>query len=322
MSKLEPKSDGSGFLKSGSAKKIRIGEKNPDASGSESLRRNRIRSRLQQLAPGKNINTVIYDRQSVVLKSGFLTDTVPYRYFFIVFFLNLQFQVELFTKFCNVNLYLKTLRRPKLKACMLSVWIEEPKSMNYLSRNLYLCRRTMCSTRSCSTRSHPRPRISSSGSWRLVLDPDPNWIRIHKVCLIHTGEKKIIYSGSKILLFFLISVLRKFCSSEAFFFYCKASGAKIILWSRTRPVPVNSNSALAPRLQAKIRFLVFFFNTCTVVAHLIQIISTTFKKVSFLHSFSAFTVYCSFKSIVNLNYSERPHKFSVVNKKNHLSITE
>ena len=89
LSKLEPKSDGSGsgFLKSGSAKKIRIGEKNPDASGSESLRRNRIRSRLQQLAPGKNINTVIYDRQSVVLKSGFLTDTVPYRYFFILFFL-------------------------------------------------------------------------------------------------------------------------------------------------------------------------------------------------------------------------------------------
>ena len=238
LSKLEPKSDGSGsgFLKSGSAKKIRIGEKNPDASGSESLRRNRIRSRLQQLAPGKNINTVIYDRQSVVLKSGFLTDTVPYRYFFILFFLNLQFQVELFTKFCNVNLYLKTLRRPKLKACMLSVWIEEPKSMNYLSRNLYLCRRTMCSTRSCSTRSHPRPRISSSGSWRLVLDPDPNWIRIHKVCLIHTGEKKIISSGSKIFLFFLKNCFKGNFVPPKLFFLSQSQ------WSQNYPVKPNPSS--------------------------------------------------------------------------------
>ena len=199
--------------------------------------------------------------------------------------------------------------------------------MNYLSRNLYLCRRTMCSTRSCSTRSHPRPRISSSGSWRLVLDPDPNWIRIHKVCLIHTGEKKIISSGSKIFLFFLRSVLkeilflRSFFQTFLLFFIAKPVEPK--LSCEAEPVqylPVNSNSALAPRLQAKIRFLVFFL--IHVVAHLIQIISTTFKKVSFLHSFSAFTVYCSFKSIVNLNYSERPHKFSVVNKKNHLSITE
>ena len=120
--------------------------------------------------------------------------------------------------------------------------------------------------------------------------------------------KKIISSGSKIFLFFLRSVLKEILFLRSFFqtllfsFYCKASGAKIILWSQTRPVPVNSNSALAPRLQAKIRFLVFFFNN-------------NFKKVSFLHSFSAFTVYCSFKSIVNLNYAERPHKFSVVNKK-------